>query len=93
MRTGQNDRVTLKIAQPAFPMRILTAMARFEDISLHLFCARDGGVEIVQFKPEKNSIPIRLYFRFSEWTMMVLDAPVVQLKNQSSIGRDQSFVL
>jgi hypothetical protein len=93
VRAGQNDGVTFRVAQPAFPMRILTAMAGLEDISFHLLCARHGGVEIAQFEPKENTIAIRLYFGLSEWAMMMFDAPVVQLKYQRSIGRDQSFVL
>ena len=92
MRAGQHDDVAFRITQPAFPVGVLTAMARFDDLSFHLFGTRNRGVEIVQFKPKKNSIAIRPKIGIPEWTVMVLDVPVVQLEDQIS-ARDQSLII
>ena len=92
MRAGKHDGVALRITQPAFPMGVLTAMARFYDLSLHLFGTRNGGVKIVQFKPKENTISIRPKFGIPEWTMMMLDVPIVQLEDKVSV-RDQSLII
>jgi len=55
MRAGQHDGVAIQVMQPAFPMGVLTAMARFENLGLHLFSAHNRRVEIVQFKPKEYS--------------------------------------
>jgi hypothetical protein len=92
MRAGKHDGVAFRIMQPAFPVGVLTAMARFDHLSLHLFGTRNGGVEIVQFKPKENTISIRPKFGIPEWTVMVLDVPIVQLEDQISMG-DQSLII
>jgi len=79
MRAGKHDGVAFRITQPAFPAGVLTAMARFDDLCFHRFGTRNGGVEIVQFKPKENAISIRPKFGIPEWTVMVLDVPIVQL--------------
>ena len=67
-------------------------MARFDDLSFHLIGTRNRGVEIVQFKPKENTISIRPKFGIPEWTMMVLDVPIVQLEDQLSVP-DQSLII
>ena len=84
-RAGKDDRVAFQITQPALPVGVLTAMARFDDLSFHLFGTRNRGVEIVQFKPKENTIAIRPKIGIPEWTVMVLDIPIMQLKDQGSI--------
>ncbi len=74
-------------------MRVLAAMARFKNISFHFLCAGNGSVEIIEFKPKEYAISIRFYFGFTKGTVMVLDVPVVQLKDQCSIRQDESFIL
>ena len=84
MRAGQHDGVAVQITQPAFPVGVLTAMARFDDLSFHLFGTRNRGVEIVQFKPKEHTIAIRPQFGVPEWPVLVLDVPIVQLEDQFS---------
>jgi hypothetical protein len=67
-------------------------MARLDDLSLHLLGTRNSVVEIVEFKPQENAISIRPNFGIPEWTVMVLDVPVMQLEDQGSM-RDQSFII
>ena len=67
-------------------------MARFDDLSFHLFGTRNRGVEIVQFEPKENSISIRPKFGIPEWTVMVLDVPIVQLEDQLSLP-NQSLII
>jgi hypothetical protein len=67
-------------------------MARFDDLSLHLFGARNRGVEIVQFKPKENTISIGSKFGIPEWTVMVLDVPIVHLEDEMSVP-DQTLII
>jgi len=92
VRTGQHDDVALRITQPALPVGVLTAMARFDDVSFHLLRPRHNRVEIIQFKPKENAISVRSKIGIPEWTVMVFDAPMVQLEDQRSV-RDQSLVI
>src|SRR6185312_135996 len=58
------------------------AMARHDDFSLQIPCARHCRVKVVQFKPEKHAISIRRDVRISDAPMVVFHIPVVQLENQ-----------
>jgi len=60
-------------------------MARFDHLGLQPFGTRNRGVEIVEFKPQENAISIRPKIGIPEWTVMVLDIPIVQLKDQGSM--------
>lgn len=92
MRACENDGVAVRVAQPAFPVGILAAMPRFEDVRLHLFGPGHGRVEIGQFEPQENTISIGSKFGISKWTVMVLDSPIVQLEDQLSV-RDESLII
>jgi len=92
MRAGRHDGVAFGITQPAFPVGVLTAMARFDDLRFHLFGTRNSGVEIVQFKPKQNPISIRPQFGIPEWTVTMLDVPMVQLEDQISVP-DQALII
>lgn len=92
MRAGQHDGVPIRITQPAFPVGVLTAMAWFDDLSIHPFGPRNRSVEIIQFKPKENTVSIRPKFGIPEQTVMVLDVPIVQLEDQISV-RDQSLII
>ena len=92
LRARKHDRVAIRIAQPAFPVRVLTAMARLEDVGFHLLGTRNSGVEIFQLKPEEDTIAVRPKLGIPKSTVMVLDLPIVQLEDQISV-RDQSLVI
>ena len=92
MRAGEHDRVAIWITQPALPVSVFAPMARFDDVCLQLFGTRNRGVEVVQFKPQENAVSIRPKFRITQWTVLVLDIPVVQLKDQGFTG-DQSLIV
>ena len=92
MRAGQHDGVAIGITQPAFPVRVLTSMPRFDHVSLQLPGTANCRIEVVEFKPEENTISIRAKIGIPERTVVMLDMPVVQLKDQSSV-RNQSFIV
>ena len=57
------------------------AMAWHDDLSLQFLSARDGRVEVVDFKPQEHAISVWLDVWVSDTTMMMLHIPSVQLKN------------
>jgi len=67
-------------------------MARFDNVCLQLLGTRNRGVEIIQLKPQENAISIRPKLGIPEWTVVMLDMPIVQLQDQSSM-RDQPLIL
>jgi hypothetical protein len=56
-------------------------MARFDDLSFHLFGTRNSGVEVVEFKPQQHAISVWLEIGIAQRTVMMLHIPSVQLKN------------
>ena len=92
MGAGKHDRVAIRIAQPAFPVGVLAAMARFDDLGFHLVGTRNNSIEVVQFKPEENAVSVWSKVGISERAMMMLDVPVVQLEDELS-ARDQPFII
>ncbi len=91
MRAGKHNGVALRITQRAFPVGVLTAMTRFNDLSFHLFGTRNSGVEVVEFKPQEHAISGRDAW-ISETAMLMLDIPSVQLKNQPAV-RNEPLIL
>ena len=67
-------------------------MTRFDHVSLQLLGTCDRGIEVVQFKPQENAISIRPKIGIPEWTVVMFDMPVVQLKDQGSV-QNQSFIV
>ena len=92
MRAGKHDGVAFRITQPAFPVGVLTAMARFDDLSFHPFRTCHSGIEVVEFKPQEHAISVWLDVWISDTAMMMLHIPSVQLKNQPAV-RNQPLIL
>lgn len=92
MRAGQHDGVAVRIAQPAFVVGVLTAMARFDDLSLHFLGTCNRGVEVVEFKPQEHAISVGREIWISDGTLVMLHLPSVQLKNQPAV-RDEPLIL
>ena len=96
---GKNDRVTVQIAQPAFPMvrtAVLTrrwvAMAGQDHLDFHRFSTSHCCIEIVDLKPQEDAVSVRLEIWISNRTVMVLDIPSVQLKDQLAAD-NKAFIL
>jgi len=89
--TGEHDGVAIRITQPAFPVSVLTPVARFDDVSLQLFDTCNRSVEVIYFKPQEHAVS-SYDVGITEATMLVLDIPAVQLKNEPVI-RDQPLIL
>jgi hypothetical protein len=83
-RAGQYDSIAFRITQPAFPVGILTAMGRFDNLGLQLRSPRDGAIEILQFKPKEHAIPVGPKAGIPQRAMLVFDVPIVQLEDQVS---------
>ena len=92
MRAGKHDGVAFRITQPAFPVGVLSAMARFDDLSFHLFRTCNSGIEVVEFKPQEHAISVWLDVWISDTAMMMLHILSVQLKNQPAV-RNQPLIL
>jgi hypothetical protein len=68
------------------------AMPGMNHLDLHFLSARDGRVEIVNFKPQEYAVSVRLEILIADWAVMVPHIPSVQLKDQSPV-RDKSLIL
>src|SRR5439155_23893299 len=68
------------------------AMAWHDDLSLQFLAARDGRVEVVDFKPQQHAISVWLDVWVSDTTMMMLHIPSVQLKKQPAV-RNEPLIL
>ena len=66
-------------------------MARFDTVCLHLRGSGDGGVEVVDLEPQKDSVPIGLVIGISDSPVVMYDLEAVQLEDQGAV-RDQSLV-
>ena len=98
VRAGQNNRVTVRIAYPAFPMvRAAVTVRRVsvaghDGFNLHRPGAVHRGIEIVNLEPEQHSVSVRLGFRIAYRAMMVLHIPSVELKDQLAAD-NEAFVI
>jgi len=88
MRAGQHDGVAFRVTQPAFPVGVLTAMARFEDLRFQLLGTDNRGVEIVEFKPQEHAIAVGFEIWIAEPTVLMFHLPSVQLKNQPAVQNE-----
>ena len=66
-------------------------MARQDDGGLEVHGARGGLVEVVNFKPEENTVS-RREVGIADGTVMMLGLPMVQLKDES-VARDEPFIV
>ncbi len=65
IRAGEHDCVTVRIAQPEFPMigtAVATgrvAMAWHDDLGVQALSARNRRVEVAQLEPEEHAVSVR----------------------------------
>src|SRR5439155_26715474 len=67
------------------------AMARKEDLSLQIRGAGNGRVEVANFKPQEHAVS-RCEVGIADGTVMMLNIPPVQLKNQPAV-RNEPLIL
>jgi len=58
------------------------AMAGQDNLDSHGFGTHHGSVEIIDLKPQKDAVSVRLEIRVPDRAVMVLDLPFVQLEDQ-----------
>ena len=63
-------------------------MARLDNLRLDLFGTRNGGIKVLNLKPKENAISVWFEVWVSEWTVVMLHIPAVQLKDQSAVPDD-----
>ena len=68
------------------------AVAGQDDLDSHSLSARHGRIEIMNLKPQEHAVSVRLKTWIPDWTMVVLDMPIVQLEDQHPT-RDQSLII
>jgi len=56
-------------------------MGRLDNVRLHFHGPSDGGVEVVDLKPQQDAVTIGLGIRITDRTVMVFDLPAVQLED------------
>jgi hypothetical protein len=97
VRTSEDDRVAVGIAQPDFPMVGTAvvigwvAVARQDDLRLQFGGADNSGVEVSNFKPEKHAVSGR-ELRIANPAVMILFLPGVELKDQLAVGNEALVV-
>jgi len=95
--TCQHNGVAIGIVQPAFPVVRPTAagrwvaVARQEDVRLHLHGTSHRGIEIVHLEPEQDAIALGLVRWIADPTVVVFDIEPMQLQDQNVL-RDQPLV-
>src|SRR5262249_31011888 len=47
--------------------------------------------EIIDFKPQKDTIAVGLGVRIADWAMVMLNLPIVKLEDQAAL-RDEPFI-
>jgi hypothetical protein len=57
------------------------AMARHHYPGLHLRCAGEGGLNVVELEPEQNPVSVRTVLWVTNSRVLVFDVPAVQLKD------------
>jgi hypothetical protein len=67
-------------------------MAGQDNFNFHCLGACHRGVEIVDLKPQQNTVSVRLRLRITNRAVMVLYLPFVQLKYQFTTG-NQTLIL
>lgn len=61
------------------------SMARQHDFRIQVCCAINRRLEVAHLEPEKHSVPGR-HIGVADPTMVVLNIPVVQLKDEAPLG-------
>ena len=67
-------------------------MTRKDDLHPPFCRPRNGGVKILQLKPEQDAIPMR-QFQIANAAVMVRNLPVVQLKYQFAVRGNEPFIV
>lgn len=67
-------------------------MAREDNFGLEFQSAGGCRVEIVQFKPEQDAVAVGLEILVSNWAVMVLDIPAMQLHHEAILP-DKALIL
>ncbi len=68
------------------------AVFGFANLGVQFGHALQCSIEVLHFKPEQDSIAIRLFRRIANRTVIMLDVPVMQLHHQLPVMREP-FIL
>ncbi len=66
-------------------------MAGFCDFRFQLPGARNGGINIFDLEPKQNTISVRFQARVANRTVMVLNVPMMKLKDESAVETNRSY--
>src|SRR5262245_49277291 len=89
-RASKNHGIPVRIADPEFPVAVLRPETILEHVDAEFLRARMCIVKIVELEPEDHAVA-RRKGRITERTMIMLDLPFVQLKNEPVAGFE-SFI-
>jgi hypothetical protein len=56
-----------------------------DNLSVHFLRARNGGVEVVDFKPQQHAVSVWLEIWVADGAMMMRHIPSVQLHDQPAM--------
>jgi hypothetical protein len=91
-RAREYDGVPVRVAQPVFPIAILTEVALSQRLHSQVHRATHGRVEVVEFEPQQDAIAVRATIGISERTVVVFHIPSMQLQDEPLASR-QPFIL
>jgi hypothetical protein len=66
-------------------------MAFLDDLRLHFHGAGNGRVEVVDFKPQQDTVAVGFGVGIADWTMVVFDIPAVQLQVSVPFETNRSY--
>ncbi len=85
IRAGKHDRITIGVAQPALPVfRPFVSIARLGDLCLQFDDTGNGGIEVVNLKPQKQPVAIWLVAWVTDRPVVVFHSEAAQLEDQST---------
>jgi hypothetical protein len=96
---GKYDSVAVEIAQPdlavsrpAWTLRRVS-VRRQNDLCIQLLRPGDGRVEVLYFEPQEHAVSVRPGGRVADAPMVVLNRPVMELKDQGSVSVDEALIV
>jgi hypothetical protein len=68
-------------------------MARQDDLSFNVLRAPQGIVEIIDFKPQQQPVPVRFKLRIADSPMVMFNVKAVQLQHNGTVAPNQALIL
>ncbi len=67
-------------------------MARQDDLDFHILSAGNRRIEIINLKPQKDAVPVRLSLRVAYAAVVMLHVPAMELQDEPAVARHKPLV-